>query len=68
MLIQTVNITAGGVSIALDKGMEGVQGSLGPSSLPSAFLLVCCALSHRNVDAHYQDIYGDKQGELCLSP
>lgn len=68
MLIQTVNIIAGGVSIALDKGTKGVQCRHGPSSLPAAFLLVCCAPSHSNVDAHYQDIYGDKQGELCSSP
>lgn len=59
MLIQTVNTIAGGVSIALDKGTKGVQCRHGPS-LPAAFLLVCCALSHGNVDAHYQDIYGDK--------
>lgn len=60
MLIQTVDIIAGGVSTALDKGMKGVQCMHGPSSLPSAFLPVCCAPSHSNVDAHYQDIYGDK--------
>lgn len=60
MLIQTVNIIAGGVSIALDKRTKGVQCRHGPSSLPSSFVLDGCAPSHGNVDAHYQDIYGDK--------